>query len=350
MTDSITTRGVHGQWFAPAIAVWCALLLGVGFYLMPPGVHGALARGSGLAQASPLFATPLSQTGLLILCAGFAVVGLIIGWAVARRIMAATAPRAFAPGFAAGTDTAWDEPAMEESLPLRRRRIFSAREDLDEVDVDPHRQDEGMREPDPVPEQPAPSPPEPEPLHETPQLEPAYADWVEEDNGPSEPDDALQPHDDQPIDLDVQEAEYTEIVEEPDGGEPSGFSAAPSGPSNARTMPQDEPLGDMSLHGLLARLETALETHRNLVARAEASAQAPAPQPVPMTPASMPSAGAADGELGAVADDDPVIAFLRREASRRQAPVPPAGDDDDTDPPTWRSGEDTSGHGGLQDR
>ncbi|MGE5953322.1 MAG: hypothetical protein ACM308_06860, partial [Qipengyuania vulgaris] len=94
-------------------------------------------------------------------------------------------------------------------------------------------------------------------------------------------------------------------------------------------LEESEALGDMSLESLLGRLEGALEQHKKMVAGSEEAALQPAPQPVPLVREPEPDSEEETGEeLPEASDDDPVIAFLRREASRRM-PSSPATEMDD---------------------
>ena len=318
MNDSYASHGLTGQrWFAPVVGLWCALLVGGGLYLMPPTVHATLARSTGLAQLSSIFALPLNQTGVLALCLLCALAALALGWIIAWRIAAAAAPRAFAPGFDIGEALDWDED--ETSPPEdRRRRIFSASEELahSSLDLPPSIAEDTVQvEEETLQEQAGPEA----------NFEAVYAEWDEagglggdtagepEIELLSEP--AYEPlH--EPI---VEDAEYSEIEdEEPNLEEDELAEEEPAEP-----FKDEEPMGDMSLEGLLSRLESALDTHRALVAEAETAASKPPPAPVPMTPARPPVTGAHDDGLADISDDDPVIAFLRREANRRM-PLGPA--------------------------
>ena len=329
MDDSYGTHGLTGQrWFAPVVAVWCALLLGGGFYLMPPGVHAALARGSGLSQVSPLFALPLGLSGLLILCGAFALLGLLAGWLAARRIAAAAAPRAFAPGFDVGEARMWEDTEEETAPPQgRRRRIFSASEELAEASLDTtSTAPEDAFEVEDVPETDDAGP--------EADFEAVYAEWNNAEPAADEPD--AEPMADADADADayyaplVEETEYVEVDEAYVEVEEAIVEEAAEEPEPAAPVTDEQPLGDMSLDGLLGRLETALDTHREMVAKAEQAASEPAPQPVPMTPANTPLSSAEEHGLEEVSDDDPVIAFLRREANRRM-PMPAANEDIETE-------------------
>ena len=124
------------------------------------------------------------------------------------------------------------------------------------------------------------------------------------------------------------EAEYTEVEESETEFEPQGFEHERAD----EAAEEERAFGDMSLEGLLGRLEGALDAHKKMVAESEKAAEEPAPQPIPMTrePAVEDEDEGQDANLTEAAEDDPVIAFLRREASRRM-PQPMDPDEDVAD-------------------
>ena len=368
MSDYYDKPGIVGRaWFKPLAALWFGALAALGMWFMPPDVHASLVRATGLANVHPLFALPVSREGVLALCGAAFLVGALLGVLIAWRIARASAPRAFAPGFEMHGESVWEdereEAAFEEP---RRRRVFSAREDIGEEGIAisaPTHDEEGDYEDEYSLADIPPASPEED-------FEVVYAemdeDYVAADYEPEEVVSAEEPvveeafEEEEPADTPafVEEAEYeevelaeaeTEIAVEP---EPEWHSE-PAGESEAQTQPEpdyeseyieaeefaeseDEPfeeseaLGDMSLEALLGRLEGALEQHKKMVAGSEEAALEPAPQPVPLVREPAPTADEVSAEeLAEASDDDPVIAFLRREASRRMPPPPTSEMDDE---------------------
>ncbi|MXO48993.1 hypothetical protein GRI69_12060 [Erythrobacter vulgaris] len=327
MSDHHGNTGLLGRaWFKPLVGAWFALLLGGGMWLMPPHVHALIARSIGLAQLHPMFAPPVSGAGVAVLCISVALFGLLLGIAVAGRIASAAAPRAFAPGFEFLEDSAWRDEAelptdgLEEP---RRRRVFSARDDIGEEGI-------AMRAPteeasyeneyslDDVP--PAGPAEEFEAVYAEMEGDSAIADEDVEEVGGSREDETGG--------YAVFETEDVEIAEDAEFEHVPEFDPAPevepiqqehaedgADPDTTRETPA---MGDMSLEGLLDRLEGALEQHKRMVAESEEAAERPAPQPIPIT-RGLPAEEDCleDQDLPQASDDDPVIAFLRREASRR---------------------------------
>ncbi|QZD90954.1 hypothetical protein K3148_06105 [Qipengyuania aurantiaca] len=359
MSDSFDNTGLMGRaWFKPAIGAWFALLLGGGLWLMPPHVHALISQSTGLARLDPMFAPPVSPAGVAVICGVVALFGLFLGIAVAARVAAATAPRAFAPGFEVHDESAWsDETEAEDFEQPRRRRVFSAREDIGEEGIAisaPPREardgEERYEQEFTVDDEPVATPEQ--------DFDAVYAE-MDGDYAPSEDPqnveveatiepDAAEVTDTQ---TEYEFAEFEEVHEET--VEYAAFEEFAEPETEAAQAPVDEeadtdtdtdteavtPMGDMSLEALLDRLEGALEAHKSMVATSEEAARRPAPQPIPMTRETVldddPDFDGAvekeDASLPEASDDDPVIAFLRREASRRM-PQPPGaafGTDDD---------------------
>ena len=342
MSDSFDNAGVMGRaWFKLLVGAWFALLLGGGLWLMPPNVHTLIARSTGLAGLHPMFAPPVSPAGVAALSGIVALFGLFLGLAIAARLAAATAPRAFAPGFEPQDDVAWQEEGdVEEFEQPRRRRVFSAREDIGEegIAISAPREVDTYEEEYTLEETPAAAPEAPEKDFDavyaemeggySPEVDDAHAAVDEEggtdgEEGPAEyelaefeelgDDEAPAFSDEMPV---AYEPETPERGEETPAGHAALDTAGSAGPAEA--------MGDMSLDALLGRLEGALEAHKSLVARSEEAARQPAPEPIPMLREPVAEDDMdEDGGLPEASEDDPVIAFLRREASRRM-PVPPA--------------------------
>lgn len=347
--SGITTRG----WFRPAVAAWFALLLGGGLWLMPPDIHASIARTLALPRMAAMFEPPLGTAALAIVCGGFALLGAMLGWVIAARLAAASAPRAFAPGFEYHGDDGWSGDAEDDFDQPRRRRVFSAREDIGEEGIAisaPQDEDAGYAEEFTIEDEPIPSP--------EADFEAVYA-GMDPDYVPPSEEDIVET---EPVELepdDLEYAEFSEVDEEPEApaqepvvpiepGEderPEDDTLAPE--DDPEDDPEDgaEPLGDMSLDALLGRLENALDAHRQMVATSEQAASEPPPQTVPMMrePQDIAPGAAEDDSLPDIAEDDPVIAFLRREASRRMPPPPAADDGDEDDDEVERIGESRSG-------
>ena len=355
MSDSFDNSGLMGRaWFKPAIGAWFALLLGGGLWLMPPHVHALIAQSTGLGRVDAMFAPPVSQAGVAVICGVVALFGFFLGIAVAARVAAATAPRAFAPGFEVHDDSVWsDEPEAEDFEQPRRRRVFSAREDIGEEGIAisaPPREarhgEDGYEQEFTVDDEPVATPEQ--------DFDAVYAE-MDGDYAPSEnpqnveveatiEPDAADVTDTQ---TDYEFAEFEEVHEET-----VEYAAFEEFAETEAEAPVDEmadadsdtatPMGDMSLEALLGRLEGALEAHKSMVATSEEAARRPAPQPIPMTrgiqlddePDPDGAVEDEDASLPDASDDDPVIAFLRREASRRM-PQPPGAPvaDEETEAP-----------------
>lgn len=295
MSDDWTDSGLTTRsWFKPAVALWFAALLGGGLFLMPANVHAAIFRATGLGG-------PLVVSGIA------AVFGLVLGLLIAGRIVAATRPRAIAPGLEVHDGDDWAEDEVEEP---RRRRVFSAREDIGEDGIGTS--DIGSQ----VEEEPAQEPARAfeEILAEIPAAPEPEDKWDRVDAAPAEAWETQDPPEDEPETL-VEEAEF-EPVESSEEYEAAAGQFEPQAS-----------LGDLSLAELEARLGAAIASHRR-AALAEPSEQMPdeADEDAPYE-----DEDKDESQLDQPAEDDPVIAFLRREATRAMpeksnAPAEPAYD------------------------
>lgn len=315
MSDSFDNPGLMGRaWFKPMVGAWFALLLGGGMWLMPPVIHSAFATGTGLASLGPVFAAPVSSIGAAILSLAFALLGFGIGWAIAERVAAASAPRAFAPGFEVHDESGWQDEVEEEFEQPRRRRVLSAREDLGE---------DGIAFGDPPADDTVTT------TNPEEDFDAVYAEMVPDYDPPTdgETETADPSGADFPDSFVEYEAEFTEVEEAETEFESEGVGQDQSHP----IAEEERAFGDMSLEGLLGRLEGALDAHKKMVAESEKAAEEPAPQHIPMTrePALDHDDGGKDDSLAEGSEDDPVIAFLQREASRRM-PQPRESDVADT--------------------
>ena len=294
-TDTgLTTRG----WFKPAVALWFALLLGGGLFLMPASIHASIASATGIG-------------GRVLISALAGVFGLFLGLALAGRLAAAAAPRAIAPGLELHEDDSWTEEATVEEEP-RRRRVFSAREDIGEEGI-------GIVEADMQEEEPAQ----------------AFEDILAEIPSAAEPEETWE-EDDQPIELGAAEEEvavsdtYSEVeIEEAE------FETIPEPPAPEEITVASEPavtraLGDLSLPELEDRLAAALASRKRAGApKTTVPVQDPEPRVEPEEEPGEPVDS--DPQIADPDENDPVIAFLRREASRKmpqKEPSPPERDYD----------------------
>ena len=293
MSDDWTDSGLTTRsWFKPAVALWFAALLGGGLFLMPANVHAAIFRATGLG-------------GPLVVSAIAGVFGLVLGLVIAGRIVAATRPRAIAPGLAMHEGDDWAEDEVEEP---RRRRVFSAREDIGEDGIGTS--DIGSQ----VEEEPAQEPARAfeEILAEIPAAYEPEDEWDRVDAAPAEAWETHAPVEDESQPL-VEEAEFEPVETEEE-------HEAPVGQVDTQTS-----LGDLSLAELEARLGAAIASHRR-AAPAEPRESEPDEADDDIA-----SEDESESQLGQPAEDDPVIAFLRREATRAMpeksnAPAEPAYD------------------------
>ncbi len=338
MSDGIEKSGLMRRaWFKPMVGAWFALLLGGALWLMPPHIHALLARSTQLDALHPMFAPPVGSGGVAVMALVVGLFGFFLGIAVAGRVAAASAPRAFAPGFDMRDESGWEEPSAEDEIfeQPRRRRVFSAREDIGE---------EGIA---------ISAPPEEERAHEAGEEDPEYeAEYSLEEipvATPEEDFDAVYaeldgdyvPDEVDPVEVEMPEVEEAEFEPVEDyGAAPDSEVSDQAADTPIEPSETGEAMGDMSLEDLLGRLEGALEQHKKLVAGSEEAARQPAPQTVPLVrEPEEPDEETAPEELGETAADDPVIAFLRREASRRMPATPPTEDhgydeEGEADPPS----------------
>ncbi|MFK4004489.1 hypothetical protein [Qipengyuania sp. NPDC077563] len=347
MGDDLEDSGITDRaWFRPAVAVWFALLLGAGLWFMPPRVHDSLASLLGLDRMLPLFAAPIGAAGTAILCAALALFGGMLGWALAARL-GRPARQKVLTSDAGPVDNARLGSPEEETMEPRRRRVLSAREDIDEEGIPP-----SIDAPEEFHAETEAAPAEPE------QAEPEEEDFelveavIEQDEEPSFDAPIIQSDPEEELDTSENVPEFEAEAEEwvADAEQFHEFEVQPeeeAAPFEAAEQveyaePEDaqeaEPLGDMSLDSLLARLEGALDTRRQTVERSERAARQPALQPVPLPNAPIQNEAlqrmASDAQS---AEDDPMVAFLQREANRRLSKpdqVPDAGTGDTAEPPS----------------
>ncbi len=327
MSDHQGNTGLLGRaWFKPLVGAWFALLLGGGMWLMPPHVHALIARGTGLSQLHPIFAPPVSGDGVAVLCIAVALVGLLLGIAVAGRIAAAAAPRAFAPGFEFLEDSPWQNEAelpADDMAEPRRRRVFSAREDIGEegISISAPTGEASYESEYSLDEVPPAGPAEEfEAVYAEMEGERAIADGhVEQDSSPAEKEiDGFAAFKTEEVKI-AEDAEFEHVGEfdpEPEA-EPIQEEYVEDGSDRDATGGEAQATGDMSLEELLDRLEGALEQHKRMVAESEEAAEQPALQPIPMMREFPAEEDTPEEKVLPPASDDPVIAFLRREASRR---------------------------------
>ncbi|MBX7491854.1 hypothetical protein K3163_01375 [Qipengyuania sp. 1NDW9] len=301
MSDDWTDQGMASKrWFKPAVAVWFALLLGGGLFLMPSTIHASIAQATGI-------------TGRLLVSAIVGVFGLMLGWAIASRIAAATAPRAIAPGLEPHEADDWDDGEVMEEEP-RRRRVFSAREDIGEDGI-------GVAEEVAAEEEVEPSRAFEDILADIPDAVPEEG-WEEESDPIELSEEHAFPHEDREHEetFVIEEAEFETIEEDIAEDEPPA--------ALTEEAPAEAPLADLSLKQLEDRLAAALDSRKQAakVSTPEAPPHAAAEEEAPA-----PYDDPAESQLDDPDEDDPVIAFLRREASRKmpeKTPEPPQRDYD----------------------
>ncbi|MBO6527645.1 hypothetical protein [Erythrobacter sp.] len=269
--------------FKWGVGAWFALLLGLGLFVMPAGVHQLLAERLGLAGI-----LPGESATRLVLSMGAALLGLMIGLVLAMRVAAINeASDESDDEEAAETAGVWLQDDKEEPRPADTgadapRRPFNPREDLPEEGIgsfegsarggltarDADTEEAVLEEVESVPDDPYFAEQWEEPIHET-----EAADAWEDTQEPASPveEPAVQTSPDTEAESshsETVEAEVEETLE----------------PESAANTPPPAALGDLSLEELTQRLGTALDALK-----------------------------AGPPENG---DADPVIAFLRREAER----------------------------------
>ena len=331
MGDNLEDSGISDRaWFKPAVAAWFALLLGGGLWFMPPRVHDCISAMLGLDRMLPLFAAPMGTPGKAILCAALALLGAMLGWAIAARLARPPRQKALTSDVEPVAEVQFDSP--EEDIAPRRRRVLSAREDIGEEGIppalEPAEETETEAQPETETEATAPEEQDFEPMEAV----------IEIEEGPSfdAPIIANEPEAELEAELDAPEtaAEFVPLAEdwasdpEPDQetevlseqGE-EDYLLDTDGHEQFAEFDEEqeaEPLGDMSLDSLLARLEGALDTRRETVEKSERAARQPALQPVPLANAPIDSEAlermVAHAESG---ENDPIVTFLQREADRR---------------------------------
>ncbi len=333
MGDSFDDTSITDKaWFKPAVAAWFALLLGGGLWFMPPRIHDSIASTLGLDRTLPTFALPIGAAGAAILCAAFALIGAILGWVIAARIGRPTGQRALgyeAEAIDESSIHVAEEEAFEEP---RRRRVLLAKEDIDEEGIAPS--EDAVEESEGA-------------------FNLAMTGLSEKDLKTVDADAEVEPEEapsfEIPVQADAQDsldnAEFTVEIGWEDEELPAAFDDSGDHPvdfdhyehAEIQEADNDEALGDLSLDALLGRLEGALDTQRRLVEKSEHAARQPALQPVPLTSAPIEDEAIARIKSNAedASEDDPVVAFLKREAERRISQPDPA--EGDGEPPEKQS-------------
>ncbi len=156
MTSDTRTTPISGHpAFKWGVALWFALLLGLGLFVMPASVHASLADRLGLDGLLPAGAPSRA-----FLAGAAALLGVLAGLLIASRI--AVPGDADADPDADADAEGWDESAMEGLEPAEGsngdvgqdhasepnhapRRPFNPREDIGEEGIDPSREPEGDR-------------------------------------------------------------------------------------------------------------------------------------------------------------------------------------------------------------
>tara|TARA_R110002072_G_scaffold121321_9_gene254924 strand:- start:9098 stop:10501 length:1404 start_codon:yes stop_codon:yes gene_type:complete len=109
MGASRTTKPLTAHPAFPAIvALWFAALLGLGTFVVPPANFEGLVVGSGLADLIPAAAPPLGDTARIAISAVAALLGALLGLAIAARIRKLhDEPQASGEPAAPATDSPW---------------------------------------------------------------------------------------------------------------------------------------------------------------------------------------------------------------------------------------------------
>lgn len=122
MGASRTTKPFTAHPAFPAIvALWFAALLGLGTFVVPPANFEGLVVGTGLASVIPAAAPPLGDTARLAISAIAAVLGALLGLAIAVRIRRdQDEPQTRQDDADSETDSPWladDDDAAEQGFP-----------------------------------------------------------------------------------------------------------------------------------------------------------------------------------------------------------------------------------------
>lgn len=275
--------------FKWGVGAWFALLLGLGLFVMPAAVHLLIAERLGIADV-------FSEAGAIraVLSVGAALLGLVIGLALAMRVIAlndagnADEDETEADDLSAiwledddEDEDDFDVPAQFDEGP---RRPFNPREDIAEEGIAPFTEVEEVPETDlsidyglidEHSEDILEDHVEPLPAN------PFIADTWEEVHAAADNDEDLP--DEQVVGVDEDaEVVASEIADLEPAEEPVAGAPEHEIPPRA--------LGDMSLDELTQRLGSALEASK------------------------------AEPAGSKVEETDPVIAFLRREAEREAPP------------------------------
>ena len=347
--------------FRPAVALWFAALLGLGFFVMPESIHATLAGMLGFG-------------GRAVFAGIAAVLGLIAGYLLAGRVSANNAEAvdrmpavSKAEGGVNVAPSPFSEPALERAADAmagredketaRRHRVFNPREEIGDPGI-------------PAPSAPFAIPPFGEDAGAEADIDGLVAvDDLEIDehfptgfaseqgsdplshvwrndtgfdnaNAPrtafrmlgSMADDSAQGQGAPPFSRDMifdnssdsgDPAPFTAPIftapfpaaESVEGFAPVQASATPESATAAPVEPNTIALGDLSLDELAGRLATALaarkQAEQKRAAAGETEPQAPADGITNTAPITEPHP-----------IDDPVVAFLRRETHRTTTPMP----------------------------
>ena len=117
--DDTRTPLARNRWFSPALALWFALLLGLGTLLVPAQSWEAVVAMLGIDRAVPQAQAPLGQTARMVIAVAAALVGALVGWLLARWLRARDTgvPELVEPDKAVGQEPgAEPEPDFDDSL------------------------------------------------------------------------------------------------------------------------------------------------------------------------------------------------------------------------------------------
>ncbi len=338
MGASRTSRPLSAHPAFPVIvALWFAALLGLGTFVVPPAYYEGLVVGTGLAGLVPAAAPPLGDTARLALSAIAALLGALLGLAIATRIRRVQdEPQARTEEATPPPDSPWlaDDETREQQPALDGAELDDPLGDEAQVDSptwdawqsemrdseDPPREGEADR------------------IFQASDLDTQAESTpvVSEDSGQTadEDDEDLQRFaadrlvaglprvmrgnfDDDPVEdwsrTEDEAGEHnfeTETgladppePEGPDFDEPDPLDEV-DGETHAAVDTDHTSLSESSLAELVARFDAALASQRSRSLESEGRAEPDEPRSV------------SPPEPEAEEPDDPVIAFLRREADR----------------------------------
>lgn len=267
--------------FPAIVALWFAALLGLGSMVLPIALFEGLSEASGASSVMAAAQPPLGVTARIVIALAAGGIGIVLGIAIARRIVAANAPKPVLRRSATakrpisaheelgdrGLDACDDDDAPHGPIPGRRRAL-SVTDDSARSEFLDHA---------PVPGQAAPD--ASEVAHNAEPLDLAAFDAEtaidpiavgdQEDiamrEAAAEPDPWAEPAafgsatlSEPPL---ADELTFRPAEQADDGVQPSVVVASPAGAS-AGASPTERPLAGLAMAELVERFARALESHR----------------------------------------------------------------------------------------